>query len=210
MDKLKEFFISLLLFIGFSAIGTVIGYNIGKTQAELNSEGKFSYWKEFNGSLKFEQIAEATSQIVWAKTADGTLYSWNTNCNLEANCNQWIQTIEIPVDIHQYNEPPIEKGSSCPSSNLKYFTNPPGKLAECVRAISYGMDIMPGKIVYYALSNDGKIWAWKFSYSMIDDFIYIILYTCPGFTLGVVAFIVLIIYRKRRKTNQNTAGSSTK
>ena len=196
--KLKEFIILFLFLIGFSTGGMTIGYFVGATFADLKEEGKFSTWEELEGNLKFEQIVDATTQIIWARTADGAMYSLDTNCAHGANCYEWIQTKEVPADIHEYGGQSIERGSTCPSSNLKYFTEPPGNLVECVRAITYGMDIAPGITVYYALSDSGKIWTWKYSYSMMDDLIYAVLCTCPGLILGIVAFIIFMVFRKKR------------
>lgn len=196
--KLKNFLFLFLLLIGFSIGGTAIGYFVGATYADFKGEGKFSTWDELEGNLKFEQIVDATTQIIWARTAGGTMYSLDTNCAHGANCYEWIQTKEAPADIHEYGGQSIERGSTCPSSNLKYFTAPPGNLVECVRAITPGMDIAPGITVYYALSDSGKIWMWKYSYSMMDDLIYAVLCTCPGLILGIVAFIILMVFRKKR------------
>lgn len=204
MEKQSNFPVSLLLFIVFTVLGTAAGYYIGKSQAELMREGKFSSWNKLDGSLRFEEIVDATSQMVWAKTADGTLYLLDANCAREPDCNKWIQTKEIPADIHEYGGQSMERGSSCPPSNLKYFSTPPGNLIECVCAISFGMDIMPGKTVYYALMDDGEIWTWKLSYSTMDDIVYTILCTCPGFIFGIVAFASFMKYRRKNKVKQDT------
>jgi hypothetical protein len=198
LQNLKSFLLSFLLFIGFSVAGIAIGYFFGATYADLKGEGKFSHWRELGGNLKFEQIVDATSQIIWARTADGTLYSLDTNCARGTTCYEWIEAKEVPADIHQYGGQSMERGSSCTSPQLKYFSNPPGNPVECVRAVTYGMDIMPGTTVYYALLEDGKIWAWTYSYSMMDGLIYSVLCTCPGLILGIVAFISFMALRKRK------------
>lgn len=208
VQKLKSFLVSFLLLIVFSMVGIAIGYFAGATYADFKGEGKFSHWEELGGTLKFEQIVDATSQIIWAKTADGTLYSLATNCARGTNCYEWIEAKEVPADIHGYGGQSMERGSSCPPSQLKYFSNPPGNLVECVRAITYGMDIMPGTTVYYALLEDGKIWAWTYSYSMMDDLIYSVLCTCPGLILGIVAFIFFMRYRDKTKVKALTVNEA--
>ncbi|HSG45628.1 MAG TPA: hypothetical protein VLA72_20995 [Anaerolineales bacterium] len=142
MEKLKSFFISLLLFIGFSAIGITVGYFIGTAYADLKGEGKFSNWRKLDDDLKFVEIVDATSQTVWAKTFDGAIFSWDTNCAREPNCNQWVQANEVPGDVQKYGGQSMERGSVCPPTNLKYYSDPPGNTVECVLAITYGMDIM--------------------------------------------------------------------
>jgi hypothetical protein len=69
------------------------------------------------------------------------------------------------------------------------------------------MDIMPGRITYYALLDDCKIWAWRFSYSMLNDFIYTILCTCPGLILGVAVFITFMRYQGKNKAETITDGN---
>jgi hypothetical protein len=120
MERSKRFLVSLLLFIGFSAAG----YSAGETLSNLQKEGRFSNWEQMRGELRFDQIADATPQIIWAKTVDGALYSWDTNCAREPSCNQWIQTDEIPTDIHEYNEPPLEKKQFLSTFKFGVFHQP--------------------------------------------------------------------------------------
>lgn len=200
-QKGKNSFVSLLLFMVFSGLGLAIGYGVGNLRYYLGSEGFFSSWTLLDGPQHFEKINDATRIQVWAQTSDGKLYYFPTNCAVQADCNKWIETPQVPDNIHTDvfpPEEPVERGVPCPSSGYKYLKNPPGNLVDCARVIAPGMDIMPGTLVYYALLDDGKIWMWSISGSMYDRLLYVVLCSCPGLLLGITTFIIYAILRKKK------------
>jgi hypothetical protein len=197
--KAKSFLVSLLIFVVFPGFGLAIGINIGKNMAYSMREGYGASWKILNSSIKFKKIVEATSKSVWAQASDGKLYYYPFRCYEDSECNQWIETQVVPDDIH-FGESPVVKGISCPyADKFKYLKSPPGNMIECVQSFSYGMDIVPGWIVYYALIDDGNIWAWSYSDSMLDSLLYNGLGSCSGLLLGIVASNIFILLRKRRR-----------
>jgi len=186
-------FISCVLFLG---LGLVVGNRIGAKLAYLQDEGYGLSWKLLGSQLKFEGILDATSYQVWAKASDGKIYSIFSGCDGNPDCNQWIETQGVPDDVHSGLEMEMEEGTTCPHAEIfKYFENPPGNLIKCVRTLHYGMDIMPGWLVYYALTDDGKIWTWSYSNTpTLGHFEFPVLCSCSGLLLGITAFM---IFRKR-------------
>ena len=175
MQQAKSFFLSLLLFIVFSVLGIAVGFSAGYSIVVLDNEGLFSSWKLLNGSLKFEQIIDATSQTVWAQTKDGKFYSWNFNC---LNCNQWVETQEVPTDLYDFGERSMIKDVTCETRGHKFFRKPPGNIVECARGWFAGPEF--GTVAYYALLEDGEIWTWQHSSSMIFDIVVPIFFLLVG------------------------------
>ena len=203
MQQTKSFLLSLLFFIVFSILGIAVGFGIGQIVITFNNEGLFTSWKRLDGSLKFEQIADATSQMVWAKAANEKLYSQDSNCYRNANsCNQWAETSEIPNDIHNVPEQPMIKNGSCPIHNFRFFRKPPGNLVECAQTQFLGFD--SGTVVYYALLRDGTIWTWRFSGSTIVDIFLTVLFSLVGLVLSIIIFVVFMIRRRRNKSETTT------
>lgn len=199
MQKYGNFLVSLLIFLGFSAIGIAIGYSIGTKQADRHREGASAYWTAILASVRFEKIIDATSDALWAQSIDGKLYSYMHRCGSQPECEKWIEIKEMPADIHQYyNKPQISP--SCPPPNLKYFTEPPRNVIECARVKGTGMDVfVPATTTYFALLDTGSIWIWEFNYSPIDDVATIFLYTALGFIVAVIMFVYFNKYLAMRK-----------
>jgi hypothetical protein len=203
MQEPKHFFETLLIFVGFSVIGIIAGYLTGITWANYQA-GKFSRWQELESSLNFKKISDTTLQTVWAKTTEGELYFWNADCSNEPNCRQWVPAKDTPDTDYQYGGQSTKRFNACPASSLKDPTDPPGDIVECVLFISSGSDITVSRSVYYVLLDDGKIWKLRFGYSPINNFSYSITWICPGFLIGVAAFVVFLIYRGRNKVKTDT------
>ncbi|GEM_PF-6400697 len=207
MQKIKKILLSVFSFTIFSSLGIITGLGIGKVVLQLENEGLFSSWKLLDSSQEFETILEATTQTIWAQSIDGYLYTWNSNCYLEISCDQWTEAKEIPQDIHDFWETPMEKSDSCPNRDYKYLGAPPGNLIECARSWLAGPEF--GEIVYYALLDNGEIWTWHHSSSMIFNMIIVPLICGPfGLFIGIGAFIIFMVQRK--KSNKAMVNSSEK
>jgi hypothetical protein len=200
MQKVKSFFLFTLVFFIFAILGIAVGFGTGYVVNILHNDGLFSSWKLLDGSLKFKQIVDVTSQTIWARTAEEKLYSWDTNCYREPKCNTWVETKDVPDDIHYGGEIPISKDRACQLLDFKFLRQPPGNVVECVRAGYSGPE--SGVIVYYALLSDGKILAWKFSGSVIDEIFLPVFFSFAGLILGITAFIVSMIRRRGKNKIQ--------
>jgi len=200
-QKIKNFLVVALLLL----ILPGLGFAIGRSFTYLKREGYGKSWKKLDSQTKFVEIVEANTKNVWAQTSDGKLYYFTFRCFGESGCNQWIETQAIPpTGIHHGAESPIERGNPCPyASGFKYLENPPGNIVDCVRAFSLGMDIVPGWIVYYALVDDGTIWVWSYSDSMLDSPFYSFSGLCFGIFLGIAVIIILFRFRKKRRSIGN-------
>lgn len=197
MERVKSILLTLLFFIVFSVLGIAVGFGVGHVVVILDNEGLFSSWKLLDGSLKFEQIIDATSQTVWAKTNDGKLYSWKFNC---LNCNRWIETQDVPTDLYDSGERSMIKDITCETDSYKFFRQPPGHLVECARGWFAGPEF--GTVVYYALLEDGKIWTWQHTSSMVFDIIVPISFSFGGLILGIIAFMVFVIRRRMKNRTE--------
>ena len=193
MQTVKNLFLSLLFFIVFSVLGNAVGFGIGYIVTILNNEGLFISWKQLDSHLEFEKIADVTSQTVWARASDGKLYSWDSNCDRETKCNRWVETKGIPNIIYGGPEQPMIKNDSCQIRKFRFIGKLPGNLLECAQGSFLGFD--SETTVYYALLDDGTIWTWRFSRSMIVDIFLTILFSFGGLVLGILVFFVFMIRR---------------
>lgn len=202
MQQVKNFLLSLLFFIGISVLGIAVGFGVGYVVVVLNNEGLFTSWKQLDGDFRFETISDVTSQIVWANTSDGKLYLWDSNCYNDTNsCDQWVETEKIPEDLHNDGERPMVKGGSCEVRGFVFFRQPSG-MVECAQGWFAGPEF--GSVVYYALLDDGTIWTWHFSGSMIFDIVIPIFFAFGGLIVGIISFIFFIIRRSKKNINQST------
>lgn len=128
MRQVKRFSLLLLLFIVFSVLGSAVGFGVGCIVVTLNNEGLFATWKQLDGSLKFEQIVDVTSQTIWAQTSDGKIYSRGSSCYHEAQCNTWAETKEVPNLVYDGPEQPMIKSDSCQITRFRFLRKPPGNL----------------------------------------------------------------------------------
>jgi hypothetical protein len=201
-QRVKNFLVTTLLLVALAWLGLAIG----KGWSHFRQDGYGSSWKTLSSTPKFVNIVDATPTDVWARASDGKLYYHAYNCWSGSGCYQWIGTPSVPDNTHFGMRPPVDRGSTCPEANsFKYLGNPPGNIIECIRAISIGMDIVPGNIVYYALMEDGTIWAWSYSASMLDGLASEGLGLCSGLMLAIIVSITFVRKRLRpmKQESQN-------
>lgn len=55
----------------------------------------------------------------------------------------------------------------------------------------------------FALLDNGKIWLWQFSSSMIVDLIVPLRFSLGGLILGITFFIIFMVRRKERRISSN-------
>jgi hypothetical protein len=132
--------------------------------------------------------------MIWAQSEDEKLYSWNYICSDDTPCKQWIESPEIPSNIHDFGESPMEKSASCITASSTSIKPPPGKLVECARGGYAGAEY--GQVTYYALLEDGNVWTLRTSSSLIVATVLPIIYSFGGFVLSIIGFIVFIIWRR--------------
>jgi hypothetical protein len=202
MQKLKSFFLSLLFLIIFCAGGMVIGVGSGRVISYLSNEGFFTQWQLLDGSQKFEFGEDATSLSVWARGIDGKLYWWNFNCQTDTSCMKWVDANEIPEDIHAGLKQEMQKSGDCQSMHPSP-QKLPGKVIECANGHSA---FESSATTYYALLDDGTIWAWRHTSSMLADISISFIFAILGFVAGIITFIVFTINRatKNKKPSAST------
>jgi len=179
----------------------------GSNFAKLRSEGFGRSWKPLKDSIEFSKIIDATPDTVWAQSTNGGLYQFLRG--------QWIEMQHVPEHIYVGNIRPVEIGTTCPhAESFKYLKYPPGNLIECAYAVALGMDVMPGRISYYALLDNGKIWALSYSGgSMLDGLVYTlafaVLFSIIGLLLAVaIRFVARALKMRNQKSkhDQSEAG----
>ncbi len=205
MQQLKNFFSSLLFFIGFSVLGIVVGFGVGYIVTVLNNEGLFASWKQLDSSKKFENIVDISFQTIWAQTSDEKLYSLDFYCDSDPNCNQWIEAKDMPEDTNYAYEQPVKKSDTCKIPSFQFFRELSGNPIECAQIEFYGMESQTN--ASFALLDDGKIWSWEYTSSRIVDIVVPIFFSLGGLTLGIIAFIVFVIRRRMKIRSQAIAES---
>ena len=200
MPRNNTFLNSCLTFVLFSISGVVLGYLVGSIAASIENDPQFENWVLLDSSQKFNTIVDVTSQTIWAQSEDGKLYSWDFICYGDIQCMQWVETSEVPNDIHDFGENPMEKSTSCkiPSSNP--IKRPPGNLVECARGWYAGPEY--GQVTYYTLLEGGKIWSLQTSSSLIVATVLPIVYSFGGLALGFIGFVVFIVWQRMKNKPQ--------
>jgi|SRR5688572_4034080 len=196
MQQAKTLFLSLLFFIGFSILGIAVGFGIGNIGVALNNEGLFTSWKQLDSSQKFEQIVDISFQTIWAQTSDEKLYSWKFYCNRNSDCNRWIEAKDIPENTNFAYEQPVKKSDACRIPSFQFFREVPGNPIECAQIEFYGMENQTN--ASFVLLDDGKIWSWQFTSSMIVDLLVLVRFSLSGLILGITFFIIFMIRRKKK------------
>ena len=205
MKRSSTFLNSCLTFSLFSISGIVLGFLTGAIAAGISYTSALSSWTLLESSNKFESIVDATSQTVWAQSEDERLYFWDLNCNREPMCNQWVETKEIPTNV---NEPGVEMEKSSSCQTLGSTKTPPGTVVECVSGSYSGPEY--GESTYYALLENGKIWALQTSSSLIVLNVLPVLFAFGGLIISLLAFIVYMIIQRRKNKIQGTAEDNNK
>jgi len=201
MTKVLNFFLSLFYFIAFCILGWFIGAGIGYGFLILDAQDTFSSWELLSGNHQFEKIVSADSQTVWAQASDGKVYSWNTNCYLE-NCNQWVEAKEIPENDFEYDTgETLEISNSCNIGDRVQKT--PGQVIECAHFVFSGAGF--GTSVYYALLDDGQIWAWEHTNSSIGFEVVPLFFGFLGTITGIIGFIIFMIRRAMKNKETPTS-----
>ncbi|MFZ5858584.1 MAG: hypothetical protein ACOYZ6_17285 [Chloroflexota bacterium] len=182
----------------FCIIGIAAGIGGGYVVAYLSNEGFFTQWQLLDSSQKFEFVEDATSLSVWARGIDGKLYGWNFNCRTDASCMKWVDVNEIPEDIHTGLEKEMQKSGDCQSMHPSP-RRLPGKVVECANGHSA---FESSATTYYALLDDGTIWAWRHTSSMLADISISFIFAILGFVAGIIAFIVFTINRAMKNNKK--------
>jgi hypothetical protein len=208
MQQAKTLLLSLLFFIGFSILGIAVGFGIGSIGVALNNEGLFTSWKQLDGSQKIEHIVDISFQRIWAQTSDDKLYSLKFYCNRDPDCNRWIEARDIPENTNFAYELPVKKSDLCRIPSFQFFREVPGNPIECAQIEFYGMENQTN--ASFALLDDGKIWSWKFTSSMIVDLLVPLRFSLGGLILGITFFIIFMIQLKKKAEFQVIVGSPSK
>ena len=185
-----------LLVVAFCGLGILLGVLYGSNFAKLRSESFGRSWKSLKGSIEFSKIIDATPDTVWAQSTNGGLYQFLRG--------QWIEIQHVPEDIYVENIRPVEIGTTCPhAESFKYLKYPSGNLIECAYAVALGMDVMPGRISYYALLDNGKIWALSYSGgSMLDGLVYTLAFAVLSSIFGLLlVFAIRFVARALKMGN---------
>lgn len=190
-------YLGSLIMIGFIVFGTIVGVVFGFGFVALDEAGAFTQasWELIESPIRFNHIADATTQKIWAITEENKYY-----CLGFPYCDEWTETEGVSVNSHE--EPArtvITKNTCKPDGRIKYPSDPKGKVIECALSIEY-FHIETRSIVYYALIDDGTIWVWRSSgpwYVGLGIFVELL---CPlaGLILGFAAFMLLQVIQKGR------------
>lgn len=186
MARVVTIFRHLLALFAFVALGIVCTGLLVSAGAYLHDEGFLSRWEHLPGPVRFQEIAEVTSQDLFARATDGTSYFWSLNCSKEAECGQRLQREQEPrVMPGQYQS----QGPDCAQFYDDFLFFP--RLAEDVVDCRSGSYLGPGSgtVAYYALTRDGEIYTWSHVASQITDVFLILLTVALGSGAGVVAFV---------------------
>lgn len=155
IQAMKTLLLLFLLILLFSCLGFYVGMDIGNLK---DKEVKYEPWKQLEGPYKFDEIVDAASDTIWAKSINGKLYSWKSYCDQDEKCEKWVETQEVPAGIHEGNvEQQFDKNIFCPPSHNTFPKEPPFTVNECA-VVSYM--IFGWNVKYYALLDDGTIWFW--------------------------------------------------
>lgn len=204
MQRNNTFLSSCLTFIAFSISGIALGFFTGIIAAGISYTSALASWELLDSSVEFSQIIDVTSQTVWTQSVDEQLYSWNFICYGGIQCKQWVETSEVPDNIHYAGEQPMEKSAiSCQAMSSGIIKEPPGKLVECAHGSYSGPEY--GQSAYYALLDDGEIWALQTHSSLIEATVLPIIYSIGGFVLSIIVLILFVIIRKRKDKAQVNA-----
>jgi len=201
MKELIHFFFSFVMLVAFC----IAGFLVGAVVADGVLTGDYSGWKLLGSSYEFEQIVEANSYMVLAQAENGNLYAWDSNCLLGIHCRRWIEVSEIPDDMHNEGEMAMQKGDMC-EPQVKLPAGIQDNVIECARGWYAGPEF--GHVAYYILLDNGKIWAWRHSSSMIMDIVAPFSFRIGGIVLGFGAFIVFMRFRIGKKTSVSPSTST--
>lgn len=189
---------SLMVF-GFIFLGMLIGVVFGFGFVALDETGAFTgaSWELMESPFRFEHIADATTQKIWAITEENKYY-----CLGFPYCDEWTETEAVSVNSHEEPGRTIITKDTCkPYGKIKYPSDPKGNVIECARA-SESIQIEAHSIVYYALLDDGTIWVWRSSGPWYVGFGIFVELFCPlaGLILGSTSLIIFeAVKRSKRK-----------
>lgn len=97
-------------------------------------------------------------------------------------------------DLYEFDGQPMEKNNSCYAISPQPPKEPPEKVVECASGWYVGPEY--AEVTYYALSANGTIWALQTS-SVLLDFVLLIKFSFGGLSLGIISFMVFIIWQKK-------------
>ena len=178
--NVKTVFIWFLLFCLFSVAGAALGFGI----AYLDRQGAFYTWRQLPNTLKFERIAEADLNTVWAQTPDGSVFS----CEQPSTCQQWVRVDKVPALPQTMGAPPLERQKTCANERFPLRQEPPGRTVECVITGYTRPDF--GERVYFALLADGTIWVQDIGISTFEAVLMPTFFGGVGLAVGLLAFVL--------------------
>jgi hypothetical protein len=194
-------YLGSLLMIGFIVFGMIIGVVFGFGFVALDEAGAFTQpsWELIESPIRFNHIADATTQKIWAITEENKYY-----CLGFPNCDEWTETQAVSVNSHEEPGRTIITKDTCkPYGKIKYPSDPKGNVIECARS-SKSIQIEAQSIVYYALLDDGTIWVWSSSGPWYVGFGIFVELFCPlaGLFFGFVPYMIFGVNRKNRNKLQ--------
>jgi len=184
LQIIKNIFLLAVFSIGGGILGFVGGFFVADFKDSLEMKAK--EWQLLDSPIRFTQIIGANSDMVWAQNADGQLYVWNFDCNLQPKCNQWVQTNNMDTGL-QY--PLAKKDNTCllsGESGLHPLKDPPGKIVECGQL----------NFNFYVLLEDGTIWYWHGHYPGDGLPIEVYISAFVGIILGIIASMAVFSVSK--------------
>lgn len=194
-------------FLFWVFVGAIVGFILGNYFLDLQTSGAFVSWKLLDGQYNFTEIVDANSSMVWAKTSEGKLYSWDCQYH---ECT-WTEVKNVPADAHETydgrGEQPLIKSNTCPTDeSFSPSKKTPGKIAECALGRYWGIDT--GYVSFYALLEDGTIWSWKHLNDVFNATMFIIPFSVlDGILVGSTIFFIIILITNRHSKNNKVAGS---
>jgi hypothetical protein len=187
----------------YCLLGVLIGFAVGYGISVLNNDGFFTSWHRLTSGVRFKEITDISSEALWAQATDGTLYSWEFDCFQTPDCNVWTKSKSLPAESPAAGRL-VRKSDSCLFPEFRLMRKPPSNHLACEQVQILGPEF--GDTYYFVLLEDGSIWLWDFSSSLIVDIHLQLL--CPSVGL-VIAIIVFVLVMIRGTTEQEVrAGNS--
>lgn len=196
MGTIKKLLRNLLPLPGFIVLGVLVGWLFSSVGLFLHSQAFLSSWTPLPNSVPFEEILDATTQQIVARSTAGDIYHRDSNCYIEKDCNIWnVGEVAFRHANGEYGFA-LERAEACPG-RFWFFPQLKSHMVECLRA----RHLMPehGTLVYYALMQNGEIYNWTHVSSRIAEVMLTLASCLIGALLGLITFV-----RRAQKTRKIT------
>lgn len=199
MQLLKNIFSNIPLLTSFIVRGIIVGFIIGLTiELVIPDITLFTPWKLLDSPVKFTQIVDINShRMVWAQTADGKLYLWDSWCDntpASGKCRQWTETKNIPDNAHKGDIRSMSKSNDCTMG-----VSSPRKVVECASILTQNGP--RASFITYALLDNGTIWYWLPSAGTDVPILTVLIGPSVGAGLGLIIGVFSLIFRKKESNS---------